>query len=55
MVVFDKTGRWMYMDEDFNAFKFDKTIDIGLLEDASDSAPTLPYISINHKCIIPFT
>jgi len=44
MVIFDKEGKWQYMDEDFESFKFDESIDVGLLEDASDSIPVLPYI-----------
>lgn len=44
IVIFDKNGAWLYMDEEFNSFEFDETIDVGLLEDASDSVPVLPYI-----------
>jgi hypothetical protein len=44
IVIFDKNGQWLYMDENFNSFTFDETIDVSLLEDASDSTPFLPYI-----------
>jgi|LakMenEpi03Aug12_release.lakeMendotaPanAssembly.Ray.scaffolds.fasta_scaffold833063_3 hypothetical protein len=45
MVVFNKEGRWFYMDEDFNAPKFDKEMkDISILEQASDSLIKLPFV-----------
>lgn len=44
IVVFDKDGRWQYMDENFVGFVFDDKIDVGILEGALDSVPTLPYV-----------
>ena len=44
IIIFDKTGRWQYMDEDFNGFIFNDNIDVSILEEASDSVPVLPYI-----------
>lgn len=45
IVIFNKEGRWQYMDEDFNAPKFGKEMnDISLLEEASDSLSELPFI-----------
>lgn len=47
MVVFNKDGRWQYMDEDFKAPTFKSSpeeIDVSILEDALDSAPFLPYV-----------
>ena len=44
IVIFNLEGRWQYMDEDFNSFEFDNRIDIGLLEAASDSIESLPFI-----------
>ncbi len=44
IVIFDKQGRWQYMDEDFECFKFDDKIDVGVLEDAADSIIDLPFI-----------
>jgi hypothetical protein len=45
IVIFNKEGRWQYMDEDFNAPKFGKEMnDISLLEEASDSLTELPFI-----------
>lgn len=45
LVIFDKEGRWCYMDEDFNAFNFEgKDTDQGILEDAVDSLEVLPFI-----------
>jgi hypothetical protein len=44
IVIFDKMGRWQYMDENFDSFKFDERIDVSILEEASDSIEVLPYI-----------
>lgn len=44
MVVFDRDGRWQYMDENFNGFVFGDEIDVSILEEASDSIPVLPYV-----------
>lgn len=44
IIVFSKDGRWLYMDENFTPFKFDDKIDVGILETASDSIETLPFI-----------
>ncbi len=44
IVVFNKEGRWNYMDEDFYSFVFDESIDVSILEAASDSITDLPYI-----------
>jgi hypothetical protein len=37
IVIFSSDGRWQYMDEDFQGFKFDNRIDVGILEAAADS------------------
>lgn len=44
MVVFDRDGRWQYMDSNFDGFDFKDLIDQSILEDASDSVPHLPFI-----------
>lgn len=44
IVIFDKMGRWQYLDENFESFKFSDKIDISILEDASDNIETLPFI-----------
>ena len=44
IVIFDKQGKWQYMDEEFESFKFDDKIDVSILEDASDSIVELPFI-----------
>lgn len=44
IAIFDKNGQWCYMDESFEAFTFDTNIDVSLLEAASDSIETLPFI-----------
>ena len=44
IVIFDREGKWLYMDENFESFKFDDSIDVSILEEASDSIPVLPYI-----------
>lgn len=48
IVIFDRNASWCYMDENFNAFKFDESIDTGILEAASDSIANsshpLPFI-----------
>lgn len=44
IVVFSKDARWQYMDENFKPFVFGKEIDPYILEQAVDSAPTLPYV-----------
>ena len=47
MVVFNKDGRWQFMDEDFKAPTFAATpqeVDISILEDAADTVPYLPYV-----------
>jgi hypothetical protein len=44
IVIFSNDGRWNYMDTNFDSFKFDERIDVGILEDASDSIPCFPFI-----------
>jgi hypothetical protein len=45
MVVFNAAGRWQYLTEDFERPNFkDADIDIGLLEDASNTAWPLPSV-----------
>lgn len=44
IVIFNSFGQWQYMDENFESFKFDDKIDVGILEDASDSIVSLPFI-----------
>ena len=45
IVIFDRDGRWCYMDDCFNAFNFEgENISQSILEDASDSIETLPFI-----------
>lgn len=36
LVVFKCDGRWLYMDDDFNAPCFKENIDTGILEDAAN-------------------
>ena len=43
-VVFNREGQWMYFGDNFKAPKFDNNIDIGILEEASDSIQTLPSV-----------
>ena len=45
IVIYNTSGMWCYMDEDFDAPNFeDINIDIGLLESAADSLTKLPFI-----------
>lgn len=45
IVVFNTDERWCYMDEDFNAPKFNnEIINVGILEAAVNSVPDLPYV-----------
>lgn len=48
IVVFNKEGRWQYMDGDFNSPKFDDKVDhlvdVGLLEEAANSVETCPFV-----------
>ena len=44
IIVFDKIGRWLYMDDEFKYFKFDDRIDQAVLEEAADSISTFPFI-----------
>ncbi len=44
IIIFDINGLWLYMDENFKPFVFSEKVDVGILEDASDSVPSLPYI-----------
>jgi hypothetical protein len=44
IVMFDINGRWQYMDEEFNSFKFDDKVDVSILEEAGDSIEVLPFI-----------
>jgi len=45
IVIYDKNGQWLYMDENFESFNFiGCDIDVSILEDASDSIETLPFI-----------
>jgi len=37
MVVFNREGRWIYTNDDFDIPTFDDRIDVGILEDACDS------------------
>lgn len=43
-VVYTAENRWLYADEDFKFPSFGSEIDIGILEDASDSVGFLPSI-----------
>ena len=43
IVIFDKQGNWQYMDGNFEPFRF-TNIDVSILEAASDSIESLPYI-----------
>jgi len=45
-VAFDKHGQWKYTDSNSKAPKFDDRIDVGILEDASDSVTKLPCVFI---------
>jgi hypothetical protein len=42
-VIFTVNG-WLYMDEEYNAFKFNKKINVSCLEEAYDSLETIPAI-----------
>lgn len=45
IVIIDKTGRWQYMDENFESFDFKgKDIDVGILEQGADSVNITPFI-----------
>lgn len=45
IVVFNKEGRWQYMDEDFGSPTFNKDVDVSILEEAIDSyMGTLPFV-----------
>lgn len=45
VVIFNRQGLWLYMDENLEAFNFDERIDVSILEDASDSLPfNKPFI-----------
>ena len=44
MVVFNTDTRWQYMDDDFNAPKFDDRIDVGILENAVYDLVELPCV-----------
>jgi hypothetical protein len=44
LIIFDRMGRWQYMDEYFNNFVFDDRINVGILEEASDSICVYPSI-----------
>lgn len=45
IVIFDKEGRWNYMNEDFKGFDFSHDdIDLSILEDAIDSLEEFPFI-----------
>lgn len=42
MLVLDKHGRWHFMDEDGKSPKFNKKIDVSILQDAVDTVSDLP-------------
>ena len=44
IVVFNKFGQWTYMTDDFDQPNFGDDIDLGILEDASDSVINLPAV-----------
>jgi len=44
LVVFNSAGRWQYMDEYYEAPKFEGKINVSILEDAGDSVETLPAV-----------
>lgn len=44
MVVFNKFGQWSYMTDNFEQPTFNDDIDVGILEDASDSVTELPAV-----------
>lgn len=43
-VLFDDMGRWRYMDKDNEAFDFNDSVDVDLLEIASDTLNELPVL-----------
>jgi len=44
MVVFNNQGQWFYCDRNYNGFVFDDSVDVGILEDASNSIQSTPFI-----------
>ena len=45
IVIINRQGQWLYMDENFVPFNFEnKNVDMGLLEDGADSITHTPFI-----------